>query len=668
MAGPIKKVKVTLLLLGGIAGAMMLLLWVLLFSNTSAYARQQANVHLLAPHAQFGGLPDRYEPNDTFVQAKLIAEASPVVSLTFYSTLSPSVGSPADVDWYAFNVNPNSVLNVNAAASGSIILHARAFITDENTGVGTFTDVVGSSSIAVTNTTATIQKYLVRVTNDSSTNAVYSLIYSSAGVAVPTVTSTPVGLGPDPYEPNDTIAEASVPTGTRGTASFIAVGARIDSLSFGPYVGRPIDTADWFQFYGRAGSIYQVTTLNVQPGVETVIAVYQPVADPNNPNLVLVSPLPGSSNPNNRYQAGQRGSQVTFQVPNNAEGLYWVRITNTDPSPRLPGQSYSFQVQEILLATATPGPTPTWTLPAPTSTPYPGTPDRFEYNGSFDQASLVAPNTKFDSLNFVPWQPPTQDTYDNDFYRLPVKQGIYYTCQTLDLAPGVDTNIIIYNQDRVGIGGNDDISAEERSKGNFASRFTWLASYTGNAFILVGEVNPPKANEAGAHTYSLRCDIGLPATPTPTATVQGVPAVTREPPTPEPPEATMTPYPTPRSAQNLPVRPIDGLGTTPTPEPTATLRVVSLNVQIFNDINKNGVLDPGEGISGVSVRVTDEQSGVPLAQNYTDADGRANISVISPGPVRVSVPLFGYTELINDAAATVRISVVRTVALPTSIP
>jgi hypothetical protein len=638
--------------------AAVLLVITALFSRPAA-----ASQPLPAPARQAGQFTDIYEPNDIPAQAKALP-ASGFFSLTFMTTS----GFFTDTDYFVFTLASNQVITLTARRNGSAaILTIAAFQSDGTTPTGT-PPSSGTEATVVISNTGGASSYFVRISNVVDFYDTYRIDYVQANLPSVVPTSTPVGLVPDPYEPNDTIAEANVPTATRSTASFIAVGARIDSLSFTPFGGRPIDTADWFQFYGRAGSIYQVTTLNVQPGIETVIVVYQPVADPDNPNLVLVSPLPGSSNPNNRYQAGQRGSQVTFQVPNNAEGLYWVRITNTDPSPRLPSQTYSFQVQEILLATATPGPTPTWTLPAPTSTPYPGTPDRFEYNGSFDQASLVAPNTKFDSLNFVPWQPPTQDTYDNDFYRLPVKQGIYYTCQTLDLAPGVDTNIIIYNHDRVGIGGNDDISADERSKGNFASRFTWLASYTGNAYILVGEVNPPKANEAGAHTYSLRCDIGLPATPTPTATVQGVPAVTQQPPTPEPPEATMTPYPTPRSAQNLPVRPISGVGTTPTPESTATPRVISLNVQIFNDTNKNGVLDPGEGISGASVRVTDEQSGVPLAQNYTDADGRANISVISPGPVRVSVPLFGYTALINDAAATVRISVVRAVALPTSIP
>ena len=90
-------------------------------------------------------------------------------------------------------------------------------------------------------------------------------------VKIEMVARPPDQIGPDAYEPNDTIAESAVATGTRGTPSFIAVGSRIDNLNFYPYPDRPTDPADWFQFYGRSGSIYQITTLNVQPGVETVL-------------------------------------------------------------------------------------------------------------------------------------------------------------------------------------------------------------------------------------------------------------------------------------------------------------------------------------------------------------------------------------------------------------
>ena len=368
--------------------------------------------------------------------------------------------------------------------------------------------------------------------------------------------------------------------------------------------------------------------------------------------------------------SGSRRSQIDFN--SDRDCTYWVRVINKDPAPRGPNQIYTLSIIEIV---GTPAPT---TSPAPTipATPYPQGIDSFEYNGDFDRASLVAPGVKYSNLNFVPFQPPSPDTVDNDFFRLPVKQGIYYTCETLDLAAGVDTNLIIYNQDRVGIGGNDDTSALERTQGKFGSRVTWLAGYTGIAYILTGEVSPPRPNEAQARTYALQCIIGIPNTPTPiggppTATPIPSPFV---PPTELPPEPTMTPFPTPRTALNLPVRYLpDGKvpgrdGGAPTPAPTATPRPVALDMQIFNDTNRNGLLDPGEGISGTSIRILDEASGTPLGQTATDGEGRARFTIFNEGPVRVSVPMFGYSTLINEPQATVRIALVPSEQLPARIP
>ena len=627
----------------------------------------------LAPAAVY---TDSYEVNDSQSSAANVGSfnqiacssgsTSLVSNATFYRVGLSTAAT--DQDWYKATLGAGLYYTVSVAPQTASDLQFNVSIFDPSSNQIASRLITATPVISFYSGTGGAFYVSLAASNSGTITDTedkpYQVTMCSSTIEA-TVTATPAGIGPDSYEPNDTIAEAAALSGSRTTPSFISVGSRIDSLSFYPYTDRTIDTADWFEFYGRSGSLYQITTLNVQPGIETVMTVYKPVTDTNNPVLNLVSAYSGSSNPNNRYTTGARGSQVLFQLPGSADGMYWIKITNTDPSPRVAGQTYSLQVQEIVQATSTPG---TATAIPPTSTPYPGTPDKYEYNGDFDSAALIAPNVTYDGLNFVPVQPPSQDTYDNDFYRLPVKQGIYYTCQTLNLAPGVDTNIIVYNGDRVGLGGNDDASPEERTKGNFASRFSWLASYTGNAYILVGNVNPPKANEAGGYTYSLRCDIGLPSTATPAGTLTPGPNATFIPDTPLPPEPTMTPYPTPRSAQNLPVRPVSGVAVTPTPQATSAARTVSLNVQIFNDQNNNGLLDPGEGIGGASVHLADEQSGIPLAQSQTDADGRANFSVVNPGPVRLSVPLFGYSLLVNDPTLTVRIAIVTVPTLPVSIP
>ncbi|MCS7061315.1 MAG: hypothetical protein RMN25_09140 [Anaerolineae bacterium] len=608
-----------------------------------------------APHrpaAQLGNFPDQYEVNDTYTQSKLLA-GQVVVSLTFYVS---GTGNSNDQDWYSLFIGNNQILNLTAAAQQSAPLFARGFLTNGHTSAGTYTDNNNISTVTITNTSGNTQEYLIRVTNGSSQNLVYQITYAFAPIPPPPPTNTPLpGLVPDTYEPNDTIAEALLTTTVRGpVASFIAAGNSIQNLSFTPFNdGRPADTADWFSFYGRAGSIYQINTSNVQPGVETVLAVYQ------FDGATLLPGILGSTNPNNRYIAGQRGSQVIVQIP--ADGTYWIRVTNLDSSPRVPGQTYALSAVEILQATATPG---------PTATAFPANPDAFEYNGWFDTATLIAPNTDYRNLNFVPWNPPTPNTQDNDFFRLPVKQGVYYSCYTFELSPGTDTNIIAYNQDQVALGGNDDADPSGKLRGDFSSRFTWLSGYTGYAYILVGEVNPPRANEGQTRTYALRCDIGLPPTPTPTVDPRGTPTPlpTFVPPTPEPPEPTMTPFPTPRTAQNLPIRPIDARQPTPTVQPTPQPRRVVVSVQIHTEVNRNNAPDPGEGIANISVRLSDEASGLPLAQAVTDADGRAGLVVFNNGAVRLTVPLFGYSTVITTDTASVRIAVISSPDLPKRLP
>ncbi|MGQ9814633.1 MAG: hypothetical protein ACUVR3_05710 [Candidatus Roseilinea sp.] len=625
------------------------LIAILLALRVVAAGEQSRPISQFSP---FATSQDIFEVNDTYTDAKPLSD-SPVPSLTFYVS---GTGQPDDPDWYQLPIPAGQILNLTASASQTAELLAEGYLTNGTTLVGTSTGPGQNSTVVITNSSNASQKYLVLVSNKSSFRLTYKIIYAFSPIPPPPPTATPLpGLSPDAYEPNDTIAEAQLTNTVRGSfASFIAVGNTIPNLSFTPFNdGRPSDTADWFLIYGRAGSIYQISTSNVQPGVDTELAVFQP-------NEVTLLPATlGSTNPNNRYIPGQRGSQVIVQIP--SDGNYWIRVRNLDTSPRVPGQTYSLSAIEIVQATSTPGPTPT---------PFPGGADRFEYNGWFDTAALIAPNVDYRDLNFVPWNPPTPDTQDNDFFRLPVKQGVYYSCFTFDLGPGTDTNIIVYNQDRAGIGGNDDADPNGRLRGDFSSRFTWLSGYTGYAYILVGEVNPPRANEGQTRSYALRCDIGLPPTPTPTVDSLGTatPAPPFVPPTPEPPDPTMTPYPTPRTAQNLPIRPIEATPIVPISQPTPQPRRVVLSVQIHNDINRNNAPDPDEGIANVSVRVSDEATGLPLGQAVTDADGRAGLVVFNNGPVRLAVPLFGYSTVIANDTASVRIAVISSPELPRRLP
>jgi hypothetical protein len=653
---------------------------------------------------------DGYEPNDSppgnTVQTGINVGTSCNTPQSFVANATLYKVAGFDVDNYTFGVVGNGIYTLNvsiqAGQQPTIPINFVAQIynaagnqvgtqTSPSPSIGFFAPADGNYRITLQAANPTLfnpTDQIYQITVCSSSDRVFA-------TATPTITPTPTPTSPGPqsqpdgYEPNDSPAQVIA---RNPVVSFISsgqpnVGQQIVNLNFYPQVGVPVTATreqgdiDWYFVYlrkhsssGGTGGTYRIAT-SIATGsasVDTELALYR---DSNCFSQSGVLEQDGSGNPilfaiNDDAASGNRNSQIDFN--SDRDCIYWVRLINKDPAPRGPNQIYTIAMIELV---GTPAPT---TSPAPTTqaTPYPQGIDSFEYNGDFDRASLVAPGVKYSNLNFVPFQPPSPDTVDNDFFRLPVKQGIYYTCETLDLAAGVDTNLIIYNQDRVGIGGNDDTSALERTQGKFGSRVTWLAGYTGIAYILTGEVSPPRPNEAQARTYALQCIIGIPNTPTPiggppTATPIPSPFV---PPTELPPEPTMTPFPTPRTALNLPVRYLpDGKvpgrdGGVPTLVPTPTPRPVALDMQIFNDTNRNGLLDPGEGISGTSIRILDEASGTPLGQTATDGEGRARFTIFNEGPVRVSVPMFGYSTLINEPQATVRIALVPSEQLPARIP
>ncbi len=643
-----------------------------------AYAGGHADVAIARPRLQ---LLDNQEPNDSppgrQISFQQCSVSSPLIGLTIYTTATFAGGNPAnDLDYFFYNVPPQRILFITATISTPSVptddLSLSVEVRDNPNPVFPISNFVvyttspgrtGSASLYVPNSGTFY--ILVKAFNSStlfdSQFKPYQLrVCHSDNVVTPTPPPppTPAGANPDPYEPNDL---PPVVQGQTPIRSFVNVGQQLTNLNF--YTQPNTNTlqfgdVDWYFFYGRGGAAYRVTT-EVQPGVDTELFIYRPDQLPPDNNFTAVGLLAS----NDDYQPLSRASQATFVAP--FDGLFWIKVWNKDQAPRVAGQTYNLSVVELAPNTPTPTNTP---LPTFTPTPFPAGADQYEYNGDFDFATLIAPGVKLSGLTFVPFQPPSPNTVDNDFFKLPVKQGVFYTCETQDLAGGADTNIIVYNQDRVGIGGNDDISPEDKAQGRFQSRFSWLSAYTGYAYILVGDVNPPRAGEAQARSYSLICNIGLPATPTPTPD-PNPPTATPPPlpPTPLPPEPTLTPFPTPRAAQNLIIQRFDARPTPAPPGPTPTPRLLIIDVHVFNDYNRNNLLDAGEGIARASVRLADERTGTPLAQGFTDADGRARFPLSNDGPVRVNVPAFNFSTVVTDSV-TLRIGIEPRIAPPARIP
>jgi hypothetical protein len=341
-------------------------------------------------------------------------------------------------------------------------------------------------------------------------------------------------------------------------------------------------------------------------------------------------------------------------------GPYYFAVSHI--SPVCPSGTYRLTTTGP--ATATPTPTRT---PTPTGSPTgsaTATPtglvgaDRFEPNFDFDRASLIALNVEYTALNFVPWSGADPNQPDNDFYKVWVKPGQLVTCETLKLSAYTDTNLILYDNNRNGIGGNEDI---DRSAGNLASRLSYYVTYEGWLYALIGNVYPiDNPSQAFNFTYSFQCFTGTGPTSTPTATS---PPVTRSP--------TSTPTPSPSltsSPTSTPTPPFIQVRLMPTATPAGQRGVlVPLSLQVYYDVNNNRVPDPGEGIVAISSRVVDVTTGQELAHGFTDEFGFASLTVNASGVVRLVVPYLNYSVLVQPSGSSIALRVAPH-SLPNAIP
>ncbi len=326
------------------------------------------------------------------------------------------------------------------------------------------------------------------------------------------------------------------------------------------------------------------------------------------------------------------------------------------PTPAPVIVSYLLSVSQIA-STPTPAPTSTGT-PAPTATPTPpptptpvGFPDTFEPNYDFDHATLIGLGEKYTGLNFVPVTPGTED---NDFFKLWVKPGMLITCETLDLTPGTDTNLIVYDANRNGVAGNDDVNT---AAGELRSRVTVMATWEGWMYLLVGQGGRGIVYGSG---YSLQCTVGLPPTATPTPTRTPRPITEIPPPPTATPFPTFTPIPT---ATPTPVRlQVQAL----TPAPTPAGQRIEVTVEVYYDANGNGALDPGEGVVDLPAWLVSLRGGQVIARGVTDEEGRVILQGFAEGLVRLVIPYLGVVRPVeNSQVVTIRLN---PVSMPARLP
>jgi len=347
-------------------------------------------------------------------------------------------------------------------------------------------------------------------------------------------------------------------------------------------------------------------------------------------------------------------------------------------SPEGTNVDYDLRIYQLQ---ATPTPTT-----APTNTPEPGTPtpaptwasgyDQYEPNFSFETAQTIASGVTYE-LNFTPWGGSTEP--DNDYFKLWVKPGLFFICETFDLGAVVDTNMIFYDANRNLIGGNDD-----RALGDYSSKYSYYSTYEGYLYVLVGTGSRLSYEDAKNSPYKLECTKSVPGTPTvvpdgddddddeggPSKGATPVPTATP----PSSPVATPTPTPetTPTSEGNgaegtvsLTIRTLTTpapMSATPTPSGFRTFRLV-----VYYDSNADGEFGAGEGVPGFFVRVIGSTGVEELAHGYTDEQGQISFSVPTVRTVRVVVPLLGIDRLVAPSTPEVKVRIAPH-PLPEAIP
>jgi len=341
---------------------------------------------------------------------------------------------------------------------------------------------------------------------------------------------------------------------------------------------------------------------------------------------------------------------VTLIAPNT--GPYYFKVFQI--SNYCSGGTYhlsAYGLPPTSTPTRTPGPTAT-TQPEPTAIP--GA-DRFEPNYDFNKAATIATDVTYDDLNFIPWGSSSED---NDYYKIWVKPGLFFTCQTTNLGPGVDTNMIFYDHNRNLIAGNDDVAL-----GDYSSYVSYYSTYEGWLYILVGHGGRLPLADVSQSTYSLRCTKTLPGTPTPYAKL--LPTATPYPQDTSSVSPLPTPIPTVDSAE-LVVRTLT-TPVPPSPADTSAPRFVPIDLLVYYDSNDDRSPGAGEGIAGVVALAYDTATGEQIAQGITDPSGRLRFTAAARGAVRISIPYLGVSQTVGSAGASIYVRIAPQ-SLPTTIP
>jgi hypothetical protein len=502
-------------------------------------------------------------------------------------------------------------------------------------------------------------------------------IITPSSTATPTTTATPAPTQ-TPYvivqSPTPQLATATQPTGTpqpgerpdrceANDERKAACNIGVDSVS-GPFSFYPVGDQDWYRVDLGAPSGLETTITVRTAGALDLLASIS--LDDGTPLTTISSPAISTT------LRADLGGGVILHVENRspadaADATYNIEVRRTLPPPP----------------------------PPPHGVPTLG-PDPLENNWNVETAAPIGVGVIYD-LNFVCPVPWGCGGGDHDYLRLPVKAGVRYLITTFDLGPGVDTAIDLYWQDESHyITTNDD----ERPGSSFLSTIRWVSPGNGDAIIRVaprtGGVTPLVLDEK-ASTY--RFAVALAGSPLAQELEARIAEQTNRPQTPPPPAGSggggqggggssggntpPTPAPAPTALPSPTTMPdtspeaVDGATveelsvedvSAPTPLPLLTVPVA---LRVCYDRNANTTCDVDEGIAGLTVYVSDAQTGGLLGQALTDASGVAAIAarVLADAQLTVTVPYFAAARTVSARAPRPQPIVVSTIApIPALLP
>jgi hypothetical protein len=226
--------------------------------------------------------------------------------------------------------------------------------------------------------------------------------------------------GPDPHEPDDSIAEAA-PIVTDGSSQLRNLHTKGDQ--------------DYLSFEAVEGMAYTIETLNLGPEIDTIIHLY------DDQDQELARNDDGGEEP--------LASRIVWIAP--SSGVYYVRVRDLAEDSAGPDASYTISIVE---------------------SPFAEGADVYEPDDALDQATPIDTDGTRQKHTF-------HTTTDADHIVFAAEKGVEYEVATGSLQSDCDTVIHLYDEDGVELDYNDDASEE-----GFASRILWEAPSTGLHYIM----------------------------------------------------------------------------------------------------------------------------------------------------------------------------------------